>query len=92
VRYLVPVLFFGGAGYVWHYNETHDDSWLLLPFLDMLASLEGDVEAQAEWTWRILVAIGALMLVWTFVDDVRRRGRRKAREDEPVAAVDPDQE
>lgn len=80
MRYLVPVLVFAAAAFVWHYNATHDDSWLLFPFLDAIPSLRGDMEAQAEWSWRIMAGIGLLSLILTIVGDVRRRKRSGSTE------------
>jgi len=84
VRYVVPILFFAAAGFVWHYNSTHDSSWVLVPFLDLVPALADDLDAQAEWTWRILAGIGGVMLLWTIVQDVRRasRSRDAAADDE----------
>lgn len=75
MRYLVPVLLFGVAAFVWHYNETHEGSWLLVPFLDAIPSLRGDRDAQAEWSWRIMAGIGLLSLILTIAQDVRHRRR-----------------
>lgn len=87
-RYLAPVVLFGAAFYVWHFNGTHDNQYLLLPFLDLVPALQGDVEAQAEWSWKGAAGLGALMLVWTLISDARARSRRKSI---PIAQVDPDQ-
>jgi hypothetical protein len=77
VRYLVPVLLFAAAAFVWHYNATHDDSWLLFPFLDAIGSLHGKPDEQAELSWRILAGLGAAALVFAVIGDIRNR-RRKA--------------
>jgi hypothetical protein len=73
VRYVVPVILFAAAAFVWHYNATHDDAWLLFPFLDLIPSLEGQKDEQADWSWKILAGLGALTLLIAIVGDVRRR-------------------
>lgn len=84
MRYLVPLIFFAAAGFVWHYNGTHEGAWLLFPFLDVVPALQGDFDAQAEWTWRLFAGIGALMLLWAIAGDVRRALRKPT----PTAKVD----
>ena len=69
-RYIVSLVFFAAAGYVWHYNGSHEGSYILLPLLDAV----GDLKAQSAWTWRILAAIGALTLIQTLIEDGRDRG------------------
>lgn len=81
MRYVVPILFFAAAGFVWHYNSTHDSSWLLVPFLDLVPSLAGDLDGQAEWTWRILAGLGGVLLLWTIGQDVRGASRRREQRD-----------
>lgn len=73
MRYLVPLLLLGAAAFVWHYNATHEGSWLLFPFLDAIPSLRGDRDAQAEWSFRIVAAIGLVSLVVAIAQDVHRR-------------------
>lgn len=68
-RYLVPLIFFAAAGYIWHYNGTHADSYLLVPFLDAL----GGLETQAEWSWRIMAGIGGVLLLYALGQDLMRR-------------------
>ena len=89
MRYLVPLIFFAAAGFVWHYNGTHEDSWVLFPFLDLIPALADDLDAQAEGTWRLFVGIGALLLVWTIGGDVRKAMRKK--KPVPTARVDDDE-
>ena len=84
MRYLFPVVVFAVAAYVWHYNDTHTDSWLLVPFLDRIPSLEHDPDGQAEWSWRIVAGIGVLSLVWTIVQDLRHRSRSRKQTDFPT--------
>ncbi len=38
------------------------------------------MEAQAEWSWRIMAGIGLLSLILTIVGDVRRRKRSGSTE------------
>jgi hypothetical protein len=75
VRYVVPIIFFIGAGVVYYYNDTHQSEYLLFPFLDVVPALRGNLEAQATWSWRIFAAIGAIILVTTIVQDLRQRRR-----------------
>ncbi|MBX3274205.1 MAG: hypothetical protein KF729_28315 [Sandaracinaceae bacterium] len=82
MRYLVPVLLFGVAGFVWHYNGTHEDSWLLFPLLDLIPPLAGDRDAQAQWSWRIFAGLGALVLIANVLGDLRRARVPRAKVDE----------
>jgi hypothetical protein len=82
MRYLVPVILFAAAGFVWHYNATHDDSYLLFPFLDLVPALADDLDAQAEWSWRVMAGIGVLSLLLTIGGDLRRRSKRPKSEQE----------
>lgn len=90
MRYVVPLIFFAAAGFVWHYNGTHEGSWVLFPFLDLIPALADDLDAQAEWTWRLFVGIGVVLLVWTIGGDVRKAMRKK--KPVPTARVDDDED
>ena len=83
MRYLVPLLLFAVAGFVWHYNATNEDSWLLFPLLDLIPPLAGDRDLQAEWSWRIFAGLGALAVIANIVGDVRRARTPRAKLDEP---------
>lgn len=84
-RYLAPIVLLGAAAYVWHFNGTHDDRYLLLPFLDLVPALAGDIPAQAEWSWKGVGALGVFLLLWTLVSDAMRRRRRRSI---PIVQVD----
>lgn len=88
MRYLVPLFFFGVAAFVWNYNGTHEDSWVLFPFLDMVPALADDLDAQAEWTWRLFAGLGGLFLVGTIFGDIRKAMKKKSV---PTARVDEDE-
>lgn len=79
MRYFVPVVFFAAAAYVWWFNDTHTNEWLLVPFLDAIDSLRGDRDAQALWSWRILAGLGVLLLVWTIFGDLRSKNQRSKK-------------
>lgn len=75
LRYASALILFAAAAYVWHYNQTHDMSFMVFPFLDMIDSLEGDLEAQAAMSWKIVAAVGGIVLLvsmGTAVFDSRR--------------------
>lgn len=74
--YIVAALLFGGAYYVWHYNGTHTDSFLLIPLLDAIPSLTGDRAAQGEWSFRIVLGVAIFVLGLTVVTHARRLARR----------------
>jgi hypothetical protein len=80
--YILAALLLGGGYYVWHFNETHATTYLLIPLLDNVPALRGDIEAQAEWSWRIVVGLGIFVLVATVVGQVRRATRRRDEPDE----------
>ncbi len=75
-RFLVPLIFFAAAGFVWHYNGTHENGYLLLPFLEVVPDFAGDYEAQAAWSWRVIAGIGVTDLVLSIIRDIRNRCRR----------------
>jgi hypothetical protein len=81
MRYLVPVILFAVAAYVWHYNDSHTDSWLLVPFLDRIPSLANNPDGQAEWSWRIIAGIGVIAFLTTVIQDVRNRQRSRTKSD-----------
>ncbi len=80
--YVVAALLFGGAYYVWHYNHTHSDSFLIFPLLGWVPSLEGNLPAQAEWSFRLVLAVAIFVLVMNVVAHARRLSRRKAEPEE----------
>jgi len=73
VKYLVPLFLFAVAGFVWHYNQTHTGSFMLLPLIDGIPSLRGDLPAQATWSWRIIAGIGILVLVINLMTEKWKR-------------------
>lgn len=75
--YFVAILLFAGSFYVWYYNDTHTNSYLLFPLLDAIPSLRGNLEAQAEWSWRIGVGVGLFVLLLTIATSLRRASIRK---------------
>ena len=81
MRYIAPIFLFAVAGYVWHYNDTHTGSVMLLPFLDLIDSLEGDLQAQAQVTWKIVAGLAAALLAVAIFYDIRRSLRRKEEEE-----------
>ena len=72
LRYLVPLLLVATAGFVWNYNETHTSSYMLLPLLDSIPSLRGDLEAQAAWSWKFIGGLGVLVLLFNLATTRRR--------------------
>ena len=77
MRYIAPIFLFIVAGYVWYYNDTHTGSVMILPLLDLIESLEGDLQAQAQVTWKIVAGIGAVALFFAIFYDIRRSLRKK---------------
>ena len=76
LRYLWPLVFFGTAGYVWHYNGSHGGKKLLFPFLDtIMPSLANDPDQMGMISVGIIAALGAVLLVWTVVEHVRQPSR-----------------
>lgn len=86
IRYIASIFLFGVAWYVWNYNETHHGtSYMLLPLLDTFPQLDGDIPAQASWSWRIIAAIGAILLLVSIGTDINRRlgkGKKDGSEDD----------
>ena len=80
--YVVAVILFGTSYFVWYYNETHTNSYLYIPLLDVVPALRGDIEAQAEWSWRIGVALGVIVLVLAILRTIRRLLRKEPSEEE----------
>ena len=70
------ITIFAGAWFVWHYNETHTDSFMLMPLLDHIPSLRGDIPAQAEWSWRVVALVGVLVLILNVVTHARSASRK----------------
>lgn len=76
LRYIGPLILFGAAAYVWHYNTSNNGSTvMLLPFLDLLPGFEGDIMRQADWSWKILAGIGGIVLLITIGVDITRPRR-----------------
>ena len=75
--FVVAALLFGVAWYVQHYNATHSDSYMLLPLLDGIPSLQGDIPAQADLSWKIVAAVGVVVLIANTVTVINRARRRK---------------
>lgn len=73
LKYTVPVLLFAAAGFVWYYNQNHTDSVMLLPFLDALPNLRGNLAEQAAWSWRLIAGVGLLVLVINIMTEKWRK-------------------
>jgi hypothetical protein len=69
----VPLILFVTAGAVWYYNSSHTDSALVIPLLDLIPSLRGDIHAQAAWSWRIVAGLGGIVLLINLVTGGRRK-------------------
>ena len=82
LKYFVVLFLFGVAAFVWHYNATHTGSYMLLPLLDLVPALEGDIPKQADWSWRIVVGVGVFVLLLNIYSDLRRLGRKKKAADD----------
>jgi len=76
LRFLSPVVLFCVAGFVWHYNGTHTGSKVVVPFLDMVPALKGNIAAQVDASWKILAGLGVATLLYSIVDQLRRPRRR----------------
>ena len=76
LKYVVPVLVIGGGIFIWSFNQNNNGTLVLLPFLDAIPQLTGDLPAQADWTWRAIVGLGGLVFLVTLVSDLRERNRR----------------
>jgi hypothetical protein len=70
-RFIVPILMYGTAGYLYWYNANHHDRKVLFPFLDWVPAYKGNIEVQATASFAILCAIATAMLAWAMVDYVR---------------------
>jgi hypothetical protein len=82
LRYILPALGLAGATYVWHYNTTNrGTSALLLPLLDLVPSLRGNIDAQAMWTWIVAFAIVGIVLAVTVLGHVKERGANSGGSD-----------
>jgi len=62
-RWVTPVIFFGIAAYVRHFNQTHTDVALLIPMLDLVPPLEGDRPLQARVSWMLCAGFGGMAAV-----------------------------
>ena len=82
LRYVVPALLFVAAWYVWHYNATHDGSFMLFPPLGWIPALRDDIPAQAEWSWRLIAAVAAVVLALNVGSHVRQARRKPGQDDE----------
>jgi hypothetical protein len=80
--YVVAVILFATSYYVWYYNDTHTNSYLYIPLLDYVPSLHGSIEAQAEWSWRIGVALGVVVLVLAILRTIRNLLRKEPADGE----------
>jgi len=80
-RWLPPIILFVVAGYVWNFNNTHADSALLFPLLDLIPALEGDVEAQADASWKVFVGVGVFVTFMSLWDQIRHGGKKSAGEE-----------
>ncbi len=71
----------GAAAWVRHYNGTHEDSAVFLPFVDMIApATAGDPRAMGAVTVTVLSGLAAVWLVLELVGFARERTRRKPDE------------
>lgn len=82
IRYLTPLLFALGTGWMWHYNRTQETSRLLLPFIEVLApGLAGDPVAQAQLSVQIMGILTVLIAGYTVVGHLRELRQRRAQQE-----------
>ncbi len=70
-RFVGPFLFLAASGWVFQHNREEHGSVLILPFLDVIPGYAGDLAAQGQLTWQILVGVGTVWLLWRFVGQLR---------------------
>ena len=78
MRFFAPALFFGSAWYVRDYNTSHEQEKLLVPGLDLVPSLAGNIQAQAEWSPVVLAIVGSLFFAHALYMLVRSRASAAA--------------
>lgn len=75
LRWLVPVVFFAAAWYVRDFNGAHAGQQYVVPGLTALVG--PDLKAQGELTWKILLGLGGVLLLWNAVVTIQdARARR----------------
>lgn len=80
-RLFGPLVLAGAAAWVRHYNGTHTDSAVFVPFVDVIfPSTKDDPIAMGGATVTLLSGLAALWLVVELVGFARERARRKADE------------
>jgi hypothetical protein len=83
LRFLWPSLMFAMTAFVWNYNQTHDDSKLLIPGIQVLVpSSAGDPAAMGEASVLVALGLSCVFLLWTIIDAVRASSRRRAAEED----------
>lgn len=74
VRYLPPIVFFVTSMVVHYLNTSRSDRVILFPMMDTLfPSTAGDLAAQGAASVQVLLAVGALTLVFAIVGTMRDR-------------------
>ena len=76
VRWLVPFVFFGAAWWVRDFNATHTTQKYVFPAVSLLSGPE--LQAQGELTWKIVLAIGVVMLLWNVIVAVQDARAKRA--------------
>ena len=80
IRWFNPVLFFGAALYVRHFNAGATDRQLVLPGMDLLVGPE--LRAQGAMTWKIVLGVAVLLVGWAIFDAARSRRPAQAESNE----------
>jgi hypothetical protein len=75
LRFLIPVVLFCVAGFVWHYNDTHTSTKVMFPLLNLVPGLKGNLAAQVDASWKVLAGLGVATLLYCIVTWVQSFGR-----------------
>lgn len=65
LRWVVPIVFFGAAWWVRDFNGAHLDQQYVFPGVALLSG--PDLRAQGELTWKVVLGIGAVLLLWNVI-------------------------
>ena len=76
-RLITPLILFGTAAWLVHFNGTHDDRAMFLPFMDVIdPGSKGDPAAMGRDSAVVIGGLALLSLVWAIVGIVRDRLRK----------------
>lgn len=74
MKFLTPILFFAAAAYVHWHNTTQTGSVLMFPFIATIyPPAEGDPHEMGSASVVLLVALGAVTLLWSATAKLRYR-------------------